>query len=234
MFENKKERKLHISYGKAGLILTAVFAVLIATDLLLKYFAWRFEWEFTVIPKLIEVVPMQYNTGAAFSFLNDKAWAQTFFIVLTFIMLAVMIFGFLALPKNFIVLKTAIVLIASGAVGNLVDRLLWGCVRDFVDVWIFGNVACCNFADFWIVFGAILAVIDMLFLNDWSIFPLTKSAKKAQADRKVLEEQEYNAGNNKSTREGAVEVQPDNPSLEDEQNSQAQPENQKPENDGGK
>ena len=184
MAENKKKLKLKVSFGKSGLILVVVFAVLLAADLVLKVCAEKYGWQFKVIPTLIEVVPVQHNTGAAFSFLNDKAWAQTFFIVLTFIMLAVMAAAFLLIPKRFVVLKAAIVLIAAGAVGNLVDRLAFAYVRDFVNVWIFGTVACCNFADFWIVFGVILGAIDLLFLNEWAVFPLTKKAKAAQAKNK--------------------------------------------------
>ncbi|MGN1060809.1 MAG: signal peptidase II [Candidatus Coproplasma sp.] len=188
MAENKKKLKFKVSLGKSGLILLAVFAVLLTADLVLKFCAEKYCWQFKVIPGLIEVVPMQYNTGAAFSFLNDKAWAQTFFIVLTFIMLVVMVVAFLLIPKRFVVLKVAIVLIAAGAVGNLVDRLAFAYVRDFVNVWMFGSMACCNFADFWIVFGVVLAVIDLLFLNEWAAFPLTKKAKAAQGKRKQEEE----------------------------------------------
>ncbi|MGN0813495.1 MAG: signal peptidase II [Candidatus Coproplasma sp.] len=184
----EKKFKLKVSFGISGLILLAVFAVLLTADLVLKYCAEQYVWQFKVIPGLIEVVPVQHNPGAAFSFLADKAWAQTFFIVLTFIMLAVMIAAFLFIPKRFVVLKVAIVLVASGAVGNLVDRLAFAYVRDFVNVWMFGNMACCNFADFWIVFGVILAVIDLLFLNEWAVFPLTKRAKAAQKARKQDEE----------------------------------------------
>lgn len=184
MAENKKKLKLKVSFGKSGLILVAVFAVLLAADLVLKVCAEKYGWQFKVIPTLIEVVPVQHNTGAAFSFLNDKAWAQTFFIVLTFVMLAVMAAAFLLIPKRFVVLKAAIVLIAAGAVGNLVDRIAFAYVRDFVNVWIFGTVACCNFADFWIVFGVILGAIDLLLLNEWAVFPLTKKAKAAQAKNK--------------------------------------------------
>lgn len=177
-------KKINFNFGIASAILVAVFAVLITADLVLKFCAVKYEWEFIVIPRLIEVVPVQYNAGAAFSFLADKSWGQTFFIVLTFIMLVLLILAFLVLPKRFVVLKTAVAMVAAGAVGNLVDRLLWRCVRDFVDVNIFGNVACCNFADFWIVFGVILAIIDILFLNEWAVLPLTKSAKAAQAAEK--------------------------------------------------
>lgn len=184
MSEDKKKLKLKISIGKFGLILIAVFAVLLTADLVLKYCAQRYEWEFTVIPKVIEVVRVQYNTGAAFSFLYDKAWAQTFFIIITFIMLAVMAAAYLLIPKRFVVLKTAVILIMAGAMGNLVDRLAFGRVRDFVNVWMFGKMACCNFADFWITFGVVIAVIDMLFLNEWAAFPLTKRAKAAQKAQK--------------------------------------------------
>ncbi len=193
MSEDRKRFKFKISIGKSGLILIAVFAVLLTADLVLKYCAQRYEWEFTVIPKVIEVVRVRPNTGAAFSFLDDKAWAQTFFITITFIMLAVMAAAFLLVPKRFVVLKTAVILIMAGAMGNLVDRLALGCVRDFVNVWMFGNMACCNFADFWITFGVVIAVIDMLFLNEWAAFPLTKRAKAAQKSRKQTEAENSDA-----------------------------------------
>ena len=48
----------------------------------------------------------------------------------------------------------------------------------------------CNFADFWIVLGVVLAVVDMLFLNEWAVFPLTKKAKAAQKAREQAEKAE--------------------------------------------
>lgn len=193
MQEKKKKLNIKISVGKSGLVLLAVFAVLLTADLVLKYCAETYKWQFTVIPKVIEVVHVQYNSGAAFSFLADKAWAQAFFITVTFIMLAAMVVAFLLLPKRFVVLKTAVIMIAAGALGNLVDRLAFACVRDFVNVWMFGSMACCNFADFWITFGVVVAVIDMLFLNEWAAFPLTKKAKEAQKLRKEEEAAELAA-----------------------------------------
>lgn len=185
MSENKTRRKLKISIGKSGAILIAVFAALLALDLILKYCEEAYKWDFTVIPKFIEVSYGSRNTGAAFSFLADTEWGRVFFIVLTFIMLAAMIFGFLILPKRFVILKTALVMVASGALGNLVDRLAFAYVRDFVWMNIFGNWACCNFADFYIVLGVILAIVDVLFLDEWAVFPLTKKAKE-RVERKEL------------------------------------------------
>ena len=54
---------------------------------------------------------------------------------------------------------------------------------------MFGGMTSCNFADFWIVFGTIIAVIDILFINEWALIPLTKSAKEAQEKRKREKEE---------------------------------------------
>lgn len=75
-------------------------------------------------------------------------------------------------------------MIIAGAVGNLIDRIAYRSVRDFVELNMFGNMVACNFADFWIVIGTVIAVIDMLFINELSVFPLTKKAKEAQAKRR--------------------------------------------------
>lgn len=199
---DKKKFKLKIHFGKASAILLGVFALLLCADLVLKFCYEKYDWNFTVIPNLIWVEndPANHNYGAAFSFLSNTEWGRIFFIVLTFIMLAVMAAGFLLLPERFTGLKAALVLVASGALGNLIDRLALGYVRDFVWVNIFGNWACCNFADFWIVFGVIWAVIDILFLNEWAVLPLTKTAKEA-AKKREQTEKEKKAERTKETAE---------------------------------
>lgn len=193
---DKKKFKLKIHFGKASAVLLAVFAVLLTVDLVLKYCYEFYDWNFAVIPKFIWVEndPSNHNYGAAFSFLSDSEWGRIFFIVLTFIMLIVMIAAFLLLPEKQVGLKVALVMIASGALGNLIDRLAFGYVRDFVWMNIFGNWACCNFADFWIVLGVVWAVVDMLFLNEWAVLPLTKTAREAAKKRELAEKQKNDNG----------------------------------------
>ncbi|MDE5765992.1 MAG: signal peptidase II, partial [Clostridia bacterium] len=186
----KKKFKLEIHFGKVSAILIAVFVVLLTVDLVLKSCEEVYRWDFNVIPGLIYVENGSRNTGAAFSFLSDTEWGRIFFIVLTFIMLIVMIAAFLLLPERFVGLKVALVMVAAGALGNLVDRLAFQSVRDFVWVNIFGSWACCNFADFWIVFGVIYAVIAILCINEWAVFPLTKTAKAAAKARELAAKQE--------------------------------------------
>ena len=123
-------------------------------------------------------------------------------IILTLVMIAVLCACFLFLPERFILLKLALAMIVSGAVGNLVDRIAFGYVRDFVWVNMFFNQACCNFADFWIVFGVIIAVIDSLFLNEWAILPLTARAKAAQAAAKERSESQGNEDGASSDSDG--------------------------------
>lgn len=179
----------------------AVFVVLLTVDLVLKSCEEVYNWNFKVIPGLIYVESGSRNTGAAFSFLSDVEWGRILFIVLTFIMLIVMIAAFLLLPERLVGLKVALVMVAAGALGNLVDRLAFKAVRDFVWVNIFGKWACCNFADFWIVFGVIYAVIDMLFINELALFLITKTAKEAAKARElaVKQEQEEQAETTETT-----------------------------------
>jgi signal peptidase II len=177
------KNKIKFNVGKKSIILIAVCIVLVLVDLFTKIFEERYGWKFTVIPKLIEVESGSRNPGAAFSFLAEASWGQAFLIAMTFFMLILLIGFFIVLPERFTLLKIAVTLISAGAIGNLIDRIAYNEVRDFVGINMLGNMVSCNFADFWIVFGTIIAIIDLLFINEWALFPLTKRAKEAQAKR---------------------------------------------------
>lgn len=185
MLDKLKKIKIHISLK--SLIYLGVLAALILIDLMTKIFEERDGWNFTVIPKLIEVSSGSRNPGCAFSFLADAEWGQTFLIAMTFVLLAALIGIFLILPERFVLLKVAVTFITSGAIGNLIDRIAFREVRDFVGINMFGHMVSCNFADFWIVFGTIIAVIDILFINEWAVFPLTKRAKEAQKKKEAAD-----------------------------------------------
>jgi len=180
----KLRKNLKFNVGKLSLIFIAVCVVLVLVDLLTKIFEERDGWNFNVIPKFIEVHSGSRNPGCAFSFLAEAAWGQTFLIIMTFVLLVVLVGLFIILPERYFLAKLAISFIVAGAIGNLIDRIAYREVRDFVEINMFGSMVACNFADFWIVLGTIIAVIDLLFINDWSLFPLTKSAKEAQERRK--------------------------------------------------
>lgn len=210
----KSRFKPHI--GKKSIILIAVCGVLIAADLLTKYFEELYGWNFTVIPGFIEVLSRLRNQGCAFSFLNDNPQiGQPVLISFTSLMLVVLIFVFTVTPERFTVIKIAVSIIIAGAIGNLVDRCMLHEVRDFIGLNMLFNssrLVYCNLADFFIVIGAVLILADMLFFNENAVFPLTKKAKAAQAKR--AEEEKANNGQSPAS-DSATESGADNFSYGD-------------------
>lgn len=192
------KRKVKPHFGKLSIILTAVIIALVAADLLTKYFEEKFYWNATIIPNFIEIQSGHRNFGCAFSFLNDNPQVgQPILITFTFILLAFLIFLFICMPQRFYLLRVAISIIIAGALGNLYDRLFIineaagvGNVRDWFGLNMFGHMTFCNLADFWITIGVALAIIDLLFFNEYSVLPLTKKAKAAQKARKEKEDAE--------------------------------------------
>ncbi len=96
------------------------------------------------------------NTGAAFGFLEGAKW---FFVVLTLVVviLAVVYYVKIYKDKSKWWIKTAIVMIGAGGIGNLIDRLFRGYVVDLFDFIIFGyDFPVFNVADILIVLGTAL------------------------------------------------------------------------------
>jgi signal peptidase II len=202
------KKKLPIHFGKKSILFVVIGVILLAVDLILKDVVERAElsgnsWNFDVIPSFIYVRGLTYNSGAAFSFLANASWGQVFLIAFTIIMVLALIALFLFVPEKYILIKLALSMIIAGAIGNLVDRIAMQKVRDFVWVNMFGKLACCNFADFWIVFGTIIAAIDVLFIADFAVFPLRKSVREAQ--KRKNEEASKGEGNGTVQENSVVE-----------------------------
>lgn len=184
----EKLKKLKVNIGWKSIILIGVCVVLILIDLLTKIFEERDNWNFKVIPKLFEVSGTR-NDGCAFGFLSEASWGQDFLISMTFILLIALVAVYIFLPERYLILKISLSMIVAGAIGNLIDRLAFRQVRDFIVVKLFSDkvLYVCNFADVWITFGTVLAIIDIMFLNEFALIPLTKKAKEAQVKKKEAE-----------------------------------------------
>ena len=77
-----------------------------------------------------------HNTGAAFSFLSESGgWQRWFFAGLALVISVVIAVWLSRLEKHETLLAAALSLILGGAVGNLIDRLAYGYVIDFLDVY---------------------------------------------------------------------------------------------------
>lgn len=77
-----------------------------------------------------------HNTGAAFSFLSQAGgWQRWFFAGLAIIVSVTLTLWLARLKKHEILVAVAVSLILGGAIGNLIDRLAYGYVIDFLDVY---------------------------------------------------------------------------------------------------
>lgn len=105
-----------------------------------------------------------YNLGAAFSFLADAGgWQRPFFIVLSSVVSLVLAVWIWRLPPGARLLGSALALVLGGAVGNLVDRLAYGHVIDFIDLHAGGwHWPAFNVADSAITCGVLLLLYDGL------------------------------------------------------------------------
>ncbi len=104
------------------------------------------------------------NTGAAFGILSGN-------IILLITITIFFIYYIVKELKNKSNKKLSIIsyiLILSGAIGNLIDRVFRGYVVDFISFTIFGReMAVFNIADSYITIGVILLLISMLKENLW-------------------------------------------------------------------
>lgn len=105
-----------------------------------------------------------YNEGAAFSFLSDQGgWQRWFFMALTATISIVLFVWLKRLDADKKILACGLALILGGALGNLIDRTLFGHVIDFIDVYYKNyHWPAFNIADSVIFLGAACLIIDMI------------------------------------------------------------------------
>ena len=106
-----------------------------------------------------------YNFGAAFSFLADAGgWQRWFFTGLSLIVSVVLVVWLIRLDVKQRWLACALALILGGAIGNLIDRMLYGYVIDFIDIYYQQwHWPAFNIADSAISIGAVMLFIDLLW-----------------------------------------------------------------------
>ena len=116
-----------------------------------RYVAPFFNWVLT------------FNAGAAFSFLSDAGgWQRWFFTVLA-LGVSGWIITLLRRHVGEFRLSLALTLVLSGALGNVIDRIRFGAVVDFVQWHVAGYYwPAFNVADSAITLGAILLIWDQL------------------------------------------------------------------------
>ena len=160
----------------------------LALDLISKYLAVKNSVDCVVIPHLLKF-RLSYNTGAAFSFLSGKDWAQTFFKIITIIALVAVLsyFGYSLIrkkkPSKWV--GVALALIFAGALGNLIDRIAFSKVRDFIFVFYNTDIfpAIFNVADIALVSGVITLCFYLLFIDKDGLFKKKNKEEDVSGDK---------------------------------------------------
>lgn len=132
--------------------------------------------------EIIPVMPhlnwsLAYNYGAAFNMLGDQGgWQRWFFAILAIVVSIMIVIWIRKLKEHESWTAIALALVLGGAVGNLIDRVMYGRVIDFIDFYVdwnlfflskwndgFWHFATFNVADMAITVGATVLVIMSLF-----------------------------------------------------------------------
>ncbi|MDI1270014.1 MAG: signal peptidase II [Polaromonas sp.] len=142
-----------------GLALILLIADQLTKVLILGYYQLG---DATYVTSFFNVVRV-HNTGAAFSFLASASGWQRWFFTAIGIAAALFILWMLKSHAGQKLFSFALACILGGAVGNVIDRTLYGYVVDFLDFHYAGwHFPAFNVADSAITVGAICLVLDEL------------------------------------------------------------------------
>ncbi|WP_293971618.1 signal peptidase II [uncultured Ruminococcus sp.] len=149
-----------------------VGAVLVIIDQIIKYFVSAYLQPVGSVSVIDNIFSLTYveNKGVAFGMFSDMRWI---FVALTSILLVIIIFYMLKKRPKGKFFYVCAALIIGGGIGNLIDRIFYGYVIDYLSLSFFPPV--CNFADYCITAGTIMLVIYLLFFSD-----ILDSSKKAK------------------------------------------------------
>lgn len=143
-------------------ITLVMVALLVGLDQLTKYLVITNVKPVDAVPVIDNILQFRYveNTGAAFSILSEKTWLLS--LITGVLIVGALLYLFITKPKSKLFV-TSIILVVSGGLGNLIDRLMRGYVVDFIE-YLFMEYAVYNFADILVTIGAVLLVIA-IFLD---------------------------------------------------------------------
>lgn len=159
-----KNKKLILSLSLAG----GLFALILLFDLLSKHFIFQSLPEsgdsMEVIPGFFNFLHVE-NSGAAWGMLAGR---PIFLIIISLVILGVYLWFYAIRLKKHkgntsIVLSISVGLIVGGCFGNLIDRIVFGYVRDFINLQ-FMEFPVFNVADISLTIGIILMIAYFIFI----------------------------------------------------------------------
>lgn len=166
---------------KIFLIVDVILVILlVALDQFTKYLACEYLQDkpaFKIIDGILELNFLK-NSGAAFGMLQNQ---KVFFILVAVLILLIIAYVLFRMPddKKYNIMHFLLVLIASGAAGNMIDRVRQDYVVDFI-YFVIINFPIFNVADIYVTVSTFLFVILFLFYyneNDFSFLSFKQQKK---------------------------------------------------------
>lgn len=150
----------------------------VGLDQLTKYMAVLFLKNKPAIPIIENVLELHYleNKGAAFGMLQNQ---KIFFIFIAFIILFAIAFVLVKTPfdKKYTILHILLVMIAGGAVGNMIDRFVQDYVVDFI-YFVLIDFPIFNVADIYVSLATVGLIIVVMFVYKEEDFDFLSVKKK--------------------------------------------------------
>ena len=158
---------------RASLLVTdfMLFVILVIADQLTKHLAvvrLKNQAAYNLINGILEFNYLE-NRGAAFGVLQNQKY---FFVFVALIFIGVIVFVLIKVPaqKKFYSLNILLVMIAAGAVGNMIDRVRYDYVVDFIYL-VCIQFPIFNVADIYVTTATVILVFQILFVyktNDFN------------------------------------------------------------------
>ena len=179
--------KKYIKY----IIEVAFFAAMVAIDLISKSIVFDLlsSGNSYTVWEGIFTVRLARNIGASFSMLSGKTLFLTMMPIIAIIGITLLLVLRPNTPKN---LRIGCIMIAAGALGNVVDRIVLGYVRDFIDyvfleTWFGIDFAIGNIADLFLLGGVIMLILYIIFEFSESDFYSKAKIEKLRAEKAKAE-----------------------------------------------
>jgi signal peptidase II len=126
--------------GKKWLLFVILVGIVLGLDQSTKYVVHNTFQLYESRPVVASFLNLTYvrNAGAAFGLLSrqNPVWIRLFFLSVTLVALVILLLYYARVPWEQTLTLWGLCLIASGALGNGIDRLWLGQVIDFIDVYV--------------------------------------------------------------------------------------------------
>jgi len=146
---------------KNWIIIISIIVLVLVVDLITKHFLFSVSY-LNLIPHVLSISTNGGNDGAAWGIFGGQ---KVFLIVLSILMIvALFVFNHFVKRKN-VFYCIAFGFIIGGALGNLIDRVVFSYVRDFIYLDFWPSFPIFNMADSFLCIGAVMLAIFILFMS---------------------------------------------------------------------